>query len=158
MLDSLTLFQMRVFVTVAETGSFSGTARRFDRVQSAISQSIKTMEASLRLELFERTGRTPVLTPAGMALLREARDILGDVESLKKRAETLRRGLPPRLDLAVDQVFPSELLMEGLRSFRETFTRSRHAFHRGAWSHRVEAPQQPRASCHLFTCCPKPAT
>lgn len=123
MLDSLTLDQLRIFLSVAETGSFSATARRLGRVQSGISQSIRSMEEALRLELFERSGRTPQITPAGAALLREASDILGDVEALKKRAETLADGLPSQLALAVDQVFPSELLMEGLRSFSETFPR-----------------------------------
>ena len=40
MLDPLTLDQLRVLVAVADTGSFSAAARRLQRVQSAISQSV----------------------------------------------------------------------------------------------------------------------
>jgi DNA-binding transcriptional LysR family regulator len=121
MLDALTLDQMRVFVCVAETGSFSAAARRLGRVQSAISQSIKTMETTLRLELFERDGKTPRVTPAGAALLREAMDILNDVDAFKRRAESISSGFAPQLTLAVDQVFPSSLLIESLQAFRKEF-------------------------------------
>jgi DNA-binding transcriptional LysR family regulator len=54
MIDPLTLDQMRVLVAVAETGSFSAAARKLGRVQSAISQAVRTMEQALRLTLFDR--------------------------------------------------------------------------------------------------------
>lgn len=121
MLDSLTLDQMRIFLCVAETGSFSAASRRLGRVQSAVSQSVKSMEATLRLELFERGGKTPRLTEAGLALLREATHILQDVEAFRRRADSLASNLPPQLTLAVDQVFPSDLLIESLTAFKEAF-------------------------------------
>lgn len=121
MLDSLTLDQMRIFLCVAETGSFSAASRRLGRVQSAVSQSVKSMEATLRLKLFERGGKTPRLTEAGAALLREATGILHDVEAFRRRAESLASNLPPQLTLAVDQVFPSDLLIESLTAFKEAF-------------------------------------
>ena len=49
MIDPLTLDQLRVLVAVADAGSFSAAARRLDRVQSAISQSVQTLEATLGL-------------------------------------------------------------------------------------------------------------
>lgn len=123
MLDALTLDQLRVFVSVAESGSFSAAARQLGRVQSAISQSVKAMETTLGLELFERVGKTPRVTPAGAALLREAIEILNDVDAFRRRAESISSGFAPQLTLAVDQVFPSDLLMESLKAFRETFPR-----------------------------------
>ena len=68
-IDPLTLDQMRVLVAVAETGSFSAAARKLGRVQSAISQAVQTMEQALRLTLFDRAGKTPMLTDAGAAML-----------------------------------------------------------------------------------------
>ena len=49
MIDSLTLDQMRILVAVADSGSFSAAARKLGRVQSAISQSIQTLETTLGL-------------------------------------------------------------------------------------------------------------
>ena len=73
MIDPLTLDQMRALVVVAEAGSFSAAARRLGRVQSAISQSIQTMEATLGVTLFDRSTRTPALTEAGQAIVNDAR-------------------------------------------------------------------------------------
>ena len=73
MIDSLTLDQMRVLVAVADAGSFSAAARTLGRVQSAISQSIQTLETTLGLTLFDRSGKTPRLTDAGRALVGDAR-------------------------------------------------------------------------------------
>ncbi len=52
MIDPLTLDQMRVLVAVAEAGSFSAAARRLGRVQSAISQAVQAMEATLGVAAF----------------------------------------------------------------------------------------------------------
>ena len=121
MLDALTLDQLRILACVAETGSFSAAARKLGRVQSAISQSIKSTEDTLRLELFERSGRVPKITPAGAALLRDAVSILNDIEALKRRAESMASGYAPQLTLAVDQVFPNHLMIESLQAFSKAF-------------------------------------
>ncbi len=56
MLDALTLDQMRIFVTVAEAGSFRAAATRLARAQSAISHAIANLEVQLGLSLFDRSG------------------------------------------------------------------------------------------------------
>ncbi|HUH77072.1 MAG TPA: LysR family transcriptional regulator, partial [Devosia sp.] len=55
MLDRLTLDQLRVLVTIAELGSFSAAARKLQRVQSAISQTVRALESSLDVTLFDRS-------------------------------------------------------------------------------------------------------
>ena len=65
MLDALTLDQLRILIAVAETGSFSAAARRLGRVQSAISQSVQSLEATLGVQLFDRETKTPRLSEAG---------------------------------------------------------------------------------------------
>lgn len=47
MLDALTLDQMRIFVAIAETGSFRAAAARLSRVQSALSHAVANLEAEL---------------------------------------------------------------------------------------------------------------
>mgnify|MGYP006165089561 CR=1 FL=1 len=71
-----TLDQLRIFLAVAEHGSFGGAAKASGRAVSAISYGIAQLEAQLGLSLFDREGsRRPVLTPAGEGLLAEARGI-----------------------------------------------------------------------------------
>ena len=45
MIGTLTLDQLRVLVTIADTGSFSAAGRQLRRARSAISQAVTTLEA-----------------------------------------------------------------------------------------------------------------
>jgi len=121
MIDPLTLDQMRVLVAVADTGSFSAAARKLGRVQSAISQSVQTLETTLRLNLFDRSGKTPRLTDAGRALVGDARAVIAAAQAIRARAEGMADDVEPELALAVDSMFPIPLLMESLKALRVEF-------------------------------------
>ena len=121
MLDNLTLDQMRVLIAVAEEGSFSAAARRLGRVQSAVSQAIQTLEENLRLTLFDRSAKTPVLTDAGRVVLNDARQVVQRADALRMHAETIAGGSEPELAIAVDPLFPTDLLMESLRALQAAF-------------------------------------
>lgn len=121
MLDRLTLDQLRVLIAVAETGSFSAAARRLGRVQSAISQSVQALEATLAIALFDRGDRTPTLTDAGRVLLEDARHLVRGAETLRARAESIATDVEPELALAVDAVFPRAVLIASLKALSEAF-------------------------------------
>jgi DNA-binding transcriptional LysR family regulator len=121
MLDPLTLDQLRILVAVADSGSFSAAARQLGRVQSAISQSVQSLEATLRVSLFDRAAKTPRLTEAGRVLLDDARHLLRGAETLRARAEAIAADVEPALTLAVDTVFPTPVLMASLRALRNAF-------------------------------------
>lgn len=121
MLDSLTLDQVRVLVTISEEGSFSAAARRLQRVQSAISQAVRTLEVNLGITLFDRSGKYPVLTPEGAALVGDAKQLLRQTDALKAKARSMAQGVEPELALAVDPLFPNDVLMEALRKVQKEF-------------------------------------
>jgi DNA-binding transcriptional LysR family regulator len=123
MIDPLTLDQMRIFVAVAETGSFSAAARRLGRVQSAISQSVQSLESALGTPLFERNGKVPKLNDAGRVILQDARRVIDGAETLKARAEAIAEDVEPELTLAVEAVFPDAVLMQSLKAVRQEFPR-----------------------------------
>lgn len=110
----VTVDQLRVFITVVEEGSFSKAAKRLRRVQSAVSYAIGNLERLLDVELFDRTGRMPVLTEAGAALLADARAVCDRMDKLHARARSIAEGVEPRLSLAVDTLFPMPKLVEAL--------------------------------------------
>ena len=62
MIDALNLDQLRVFVAIADQGSFSAAARHLRRAQSAVSNAIVNLEAALGVSLFDRSGWKPQLT------------------------------------------------------------------------------------------------
>lgn len=58
--------QLKVFLTVVETGSFAGAGRQLNRATSVISYAIAALEVQLGLTLFDREGtRKPSLTTSG---------------------------------------------------------------------------------------------
>jgi len=121
MIDALTLDQMRVLVAVADAGSFSAAARKLGRVQSAISQSIQTLETTLGLTLFDRSSKTPRLTDAGKALVGDARALIAGARAIRARAQSMAEDVEPELTLAVDSMLPIPLLMESLKALRVAF-------------------------------------
>jgi Transcriptional regulator len=59
----------KTFVTLAETGNFSKTAKKLNIVQSTVSTRIQELEKYLQVCLFERTNKTVSLTKAGLDFL-----------------------------------------------------------------------------------------
>ncbi len=86
------LRQLAHFVAVADAGSFSVAAERAFIAQPALSMSIKKLETSLGTPLFERLPRGVVLTPAGDALLPEARRSLAAAELGRNNARLAALG------------------------------------------------------------------
>jgi DNA-binding transcriptional LysR family regulator len=68
--------QLEYFLAVVDEGSVRAAATRLFVAQPSVSQSIKTLERDLEAELFHRSGRRLVLTPAGEALITPARQVL----------------------------------------------------------------------------------
>ncbi|OVZ64793.1 LysR family transcriptional regulator [Pigmentiphaga sp. NML080357] len=118
MIDGLTFDQMRVFVAVADAGSFRAGAGRLLRAQSAVSHAIARMEAELGVALFDRGGHRPVLTDEGRALLADARDILLRVDAMRARAQGMGEGVELELSLVVDTLFPIAAVAEALNAMR----------------------------------------
>src|SRR5450432_3714707 len=106
MLDGVTLDQLRTFIAAAEQGSFSAAGRKLRRAQSVVSQTIANLEGQLRVSLFERSARYPVLTDEGKALLGEAKTVVNGMDALKARARTMSEGLEPELSVVVDVMYP----------------------------------------------------
>jgi len=81
------LHQLRYFVAVAETGSFSRGAERCGITQPSLSQQILKLEDELGQKLFDRLGRTVQMTPSGRILLPRAQRILAEVNSAGKAVQ-----------------------------------------------------------------------
>lgn len=77
------LRQLEHFVAVAEERSFTRAAKRMNIVQSGLSMSIRSLEEELGTKLFDRSARGVALTPAGEAMLPEARRAISAVDSAR---------------------------------------------------------------------------
>jgi DNA-binding transcriptional LysR family regulator len=121
MIESLTLDQLRILVTVSDEGGFSAAGRALGRVQSAISQSVKALEENQGIKLFDRSRQRPTLTAVGRVLVEQARAILASAERFEAIAAGTRQGLEASLALAIDPLVPTEPLIDSMRALRDAF-------------------------------------
>jgi DNA-binding transcriptional LysR family regulator len=112
------LRHLRYFVAVAEALSFGRAAARLHISQPPLSRQIRALEEELGTALFARTKRSVQLTPAGAALLPEARRLLRDADGLKAGAQRIAAGEVGTLALGFISVAAYNLLPELAPEFR----------------------------------------
>lgn len=95
------LRQLKYFIGVADTGSFSETSRRQFISQSAISQQIKMLEDELKAQLFIRQHNNVVLTESGTKLYPLAKQVLAHVEECHIRMKELKNLLCGELSIGL---------------------------------------------------------
>jgi len=118
---NLELRQLRYFVTVAEELHFGRAAARLHMTQPPLSQAIAALEDGLGAALFLRNRRTVALTPAGSALLPEARRILSEAAVLPELARRAASGEAGRLALAFITSADYSVLPPFLRRYSERY-------------------------------------
>lgn len=117
-----TFDQLTVFMTIVDTGSFAGAARRLGRAASVISYSIANLESQLGVSLFDRKSTRKVkLTEAGQTVLAEARTVSNGINGLRAKVKGLRQGLEAEVHLVLDVMLPRERMIDALKAFREEF-------------------------------------
>ena len=118
-LPSIELRPLRYFVAVAEELHFGRAAARLNMTQPPLSQTIQALEATLGVALFARTQRSVALTPAGAALLPEARWLLLRAAAMPELARRAASGASGRLALGFVSTADYSILPPFLREFRE---------------------------------------
>jgi DNA-binding transcriptional LysR family regulator len=118
---NIELRQLRYFIAVAEESHFGRAAVRLHMTQPPLSQTIQSLEAVLGTPLFARTKRSVALTPAGIALLPEARRILQQASALPDLARRAASGESGLLSLSFVSSADYSVLPPLLREFRERY-------------------------------------
>ena len=109
----------RQFLAVAEELHFGRAAVRLHMSQPPLTQAIALLERRLEVLLFERTKRYVALTPAGAALVPEARELLQRAQALPAYARAAAAGEMGRLRLGFVSTVGFALLPEWVRALRE---------------------------------------
>jgi DNA-binding transcriptional LysR family regulator len=120
-MDAISLDQLRVFLQVVKSGSFSAAARDMHRVQSAVTYAIQKLEDQLGAKVFDRSGYRPKLSDAGRALLPRATRVLEEFSALNEQARAIAGGLEPELSFVVDASYPMPLFLAALQEFEAKF-------------------------------------
>lgn len=121
MADPLDSRQLRAFVTLARTGSFTDTAYELHLSQSAISHSIKALENEVGCRLLDRLGKSITVTQAGEQLLAHAQRILQEMDLARERLTELGKWGHGRLRIGTSLTACQYVLPAVLREFKESF-------------------------------------
>lgn len=124
-----TLRQLRTFVAVAHYGGFSQAGQAIGLSQSAVSHSIKELEAVIGVRLLDRTTREVMLTEAGQqlasrmaSLLEEMNSTLLDIRSYgEQRSGTVR--------IAASQTISAHLMPQCLAASQQSYPDIRIILH-----------------------------
>ena len=120
-----TVEQWAVLAAVVDEGGFAKAAEALGRSQSAVSYTLKQLEAQLPVAALDHSGRRAALTEHGTTLLRRARSLIDEMQSLEALAESLAAGWETAIGIAVDSSFPPALLYDALRAFAPTCRNTR---------------------------------
>lgn len=113
--------QLRAFVILAKTGSFTQTARELHLTQSAVSHAIKALENDVRCRLLHRVGKTAVLTQAGEQLLSSAEKILEEMATAREQLDQLGKWGRGRLRIGASTTACQYILPAVLRELQQSF-------------------------------------
>ena len=113
------LHQLRCFVAAAEELHFGKAAQRLDMLPSALGRFIKLLEEDLGTRLMTRTTRSVTLTEDGALLLKEARTLLAQADSLAAKFRTRGRKQAATLRVGAIDSAAAGLLPMLLHDFRE---------------------------------------
>lgn len=78
----MTIRRLRTLVAIAETRTFSAAADVVHVTHAAVSQQMQALEADLGVTLFDRSTRTPQLTPVAHQIVAKARLLIADYDNL----------------------------------------------------------------------------
>jgi len=110
------IYQLRYFLAVVETGSFTKAAARVYVTQPTLSAGIKKLEAGLGASLFDRSSKRVFLTENGTRFVERAKAVLHQLnlaESAMKSADT-----PKLLRLGILMTIPSQSIRHILQPFQ----------------------------------------
>lgn len=120
---------LHAFVAIAEQGSFSAAAEKLHLTQPAISKRIALLEDQLGTRLFDRVGRSVILTPAGKILLNKAQLILSEVTATQRAIADLKGEVQGQLSIATSHHVGLHYLPPVLREFSSLYSQVKLDLH-----------------------------
>ncbi len=121
-MEVLDYHKLKIFKTVADTGSFSKAAELLFLSQPTVTLQIKKIENYLGVVLFKRDKKKVYLTEAGKVLYDYASKILEDYLLLEEGISNLKEGLQKRIVIGASTTIGEFLLPDIISSFIEEYS------------------------------------
>ncbi len=123
------LRQLRVFVAIAQAGSFSRAGERIGLSQSAVSHSVKELENEVGVKLLDRTTREVVLTEAGLQLAGRVERLLEELNSTLLDARSVGHQLSGTVRVAASQTISAHLMPQSIAAAALAYPAIRFVLH-----------------------------
>lgn len=121
----ITLEQWRAFHAVVDHGGYAQAAEALSKSQSTLSYSVQKLEHLLGVKVLAVEGRKARLTEVGEVLLRRSRQLVDSAVQLEEVARSLGQGIEPVIPVAIEVIYPYDLLLCLLATFSERFPDTR---------------------------------
>lgn len=109
--------QIRIFIAIEETRSFTAAANMTGVTQSAVSHSIKALETQLECKLIERLGKKCVLTPHGEVFLHHAKEAVAQLVTASEKIIALNTSGYNSLKIGVSHSLCQYVIPKALADF-----------------------------------------
>jgi len=111
------LYQLRTFFLVCNCQSFTKAASKLFISQSAVSISIKKLEDSIGLKLFDRSTKKLKLTDVGQRLFKTCKEIFYSLEKTDEQFELLKKEPEIHINLGAPVEFGNTVLIKIIKEF-----------------------------------------
>jgi DNA-binding transcriptional LysR family regulator len=118
-MDKVDWNQLRAFLETAETGSLSAAARKLGLTQPTLSRQVAAIEQRLGVTLFERAGKSMVLTATGLDLLEHARNMGAAADALGMAATGRSQAVEGVVSVSASDMVATYLLPRLVRQIRQ---------------------------------------
>lgn len=115
----MNLMHWRLLVAVADHGSITAAAERVGMTQSAASQAMANMEATLGAQLFTREPRKTFPTALGLSVIEQARVMMGALQAIRTTVDDARPLLRGSIRIASFPMVMATFLTPLLQRFRQ---------------------------------------
>lgn len=117
----MNLMHWRLLVAVADHGSITAAAERVGMTQSAASQAMAGMEATLGAQLFTREPRKTLPTALGLSVIEQARVMLGALQAIRSTVDEARPMLRGTIRIASFPMVLATFLTPALQRFAQLY-------------------------------------
>jgi DNA-binding transcriptional LysR family regulator len=124
---ALTPEALQMMDTIARSGSFAAAARELGKVPSALTYSVRQLEESLDVLLFDRRSRQAQFTAAGLELLNEGRRLLQQMDAVANRVQRVATGWETQLTVTVDNIIAPGAIFDLMEAFYALQVEAVHA-------------------------------
>ncbi len=134
----MSLKEQRYICTLAECGSITEAAKQLYITQPALSMFVSTLEKSMDVQLFDRSGKNLKLTYAGEVYVEKARLMLELQDELDILLGDIRKGVSGRIKVGLQKRRSSTLTVDIIKMFREKYPQVELQFVLGEWTSLIQ--------------------